>query len=657
MTIEQPRPSLVQRLLGVRPLPYDPSSPEAIAHKEHTDEIVDAWWEREVVGSRAVNPTPAVASQNREALTAAGGGRGGLAASAARITGRTVASSSFRRTTHESWQDDGWAMFDLVGELRFLATTLAHRTSKARLYVGKIAEDATATPEMVEDQELKNILEAIGDGHLGQSQLIERMSLNLFIPGDVWLVGIPKEIIEAHNDEAEGKQDDLRTATPNYIDRAKSSQLGEGQAQNDATLDSLEWRAMSISEVQFLQGNLVRLRLGPTEAEMLTVSPDDIYLVRVWRAHPRFWWQADSPVRSSLPILRELVGLTMHISAQVDSRLAGAGVFIIPESASRAVKIAAGLQADDPDDPFTEALMQSMLTPIGDRSNASAIVPLAVTVPDDAHDKFHHLTFASELDTEARPLREEAIRRLALGLDAPPELLLGTNAMNHWGAWLVQEEVVSAHIEPPLILICDALTTQYLRPILIANGMPREEAEQFVIWYNVDDLIIRPNRGADAQTLFDKGLLSPKAVREANGFDESDAPLDETDDPIVATVLGMLKEDPGLMLRPGLDIVFAQVKALLDGVPLGAVDGASPEEAGKAVTDSNVEDVHNNPDSIEPISPPSTPVQGTPGAPPTTSAPLSNPTGPGAAPLAVLRKPADLHGTLSAQLAALTSEG
>src|SRR3546814_17159695 len=59
-------------------------------------------------------------------------------------------------------------------------------------------------------------------------------------------------------------------------------------------------------------------------------------------------------------------------------------------------------------------------------------------------------TFHTPFDEETRELREEAIRRLALGQDAPPELLLGVGNMNHWGAWLVQADTNNTHVEPPL---------------------------------------------------------------------------------------------------------------------------------------------------------------------------------------------------------------
>ena len=666
-TPQPAKPGFLQRTFRSRPpMPYDPAEraredAEREAARDNR-ETANRWWERETrdrtfdevisparVGvSSSLEPLPA----NRRAISRRKNDDvpvvPSLVASARRVTNHTVASTSFRRSTHEAWQDDGWSMYDLVSELRFVATTLAQRTSKAKLFVGQINEDPNSDPIPSTDAKMKQILEALGDGHLGMARLIERLTLNLFVPGDGWLVGIPKELLE----ETEAQRDArmvsrngqptqnsrgfAEVASPQRVDRTPGSQSEsatvDDEPLNQDTLDSLDWRMLSIAEVQFIQGDLVQLRLGPTEEEIVKAQPDDLYLIRVWRPHPRYWWNADSPTRSSLPVLRELVGLTMHISAQVDSRLAGAGVFIVPESASRAAKRAAGLADDSQEDPFTDAMIEGMLTPIGDRSNASAVVPLVFTVPDDVTEHFHHITFDKPLDTEARPLREEAIRRLALGLDAPPELLLGTDGMNHWGAWLVQEEVVTAHIVPPLELICDALTTQYLRPILVANGMDQEQAEQFVIWYDVSGLIVRPNRSADAQQLYDKGVLSDKALREANGFDESDAPQEMTDDPVIKAVFEMVQQDPALMLRPGLNVLVDQLRALLEGKPMGAIDGTPDNVASQAVSGPNAEDVDNK-RPIEPVSPPvapkgtngETPVANPGAVPSTAGSPLQAP--------------------------------
>src|SRR3546814_9449478 len=92
--------------------------------------------------------------------------------------------------------------------------------------------------------------------------------------------------------------------------------------------------------------------------------------------------------------------------------------------------------------------MEAMHPPFRDRASAAAVVPLTVPIPDDgtgrsAADYVHAQTFHTPFDEETRELREEAIRRLALGQDAPPELLLGVGNMNHWGAWLVQADTRS----------------------------------------------------------------------------------------------------------------------------------------------------------------------------------------------------------------------
>ena len=464
-----------------------------------------------------------------------------LLASASRLTQEALTGKRWSAASQD-WQEDAWDMLDLVGEQRFLTNTLANRLSQARLYVGRIDGGAMLDdPEPVTDPTINSVLEALGGSPTGRSQMLRRLAVNLSISGEGWLVGVPSGLLPAEHRTREPRED--------------------WRPGDDLFLDDLEWRMLSTSEVSTTPQGLAKLKF----AEKVTVeaSPDDLYLIRVWHPHPRRAWEADSPTRSSLPVLRELVGLTMHISAQVDSRLAGAGVFIVPASAAKALKIAAGVDENSNEDPFTDALIEAMMTPINDRSSAAALVPLVVTVPDEATDKFQYFSFSSNLDTEARQLREEAIRRLALGQDAPPELLLGTAGMNHWGAWLVREDVVSTHIEPPLALICDALTTQYLRPALQSLGV--RDADEYVVWYDVSHMITRPNRATDAQALHDKGVLSDEALRAANGFDDNDAPQDHTD-PALEIVLRMVGQAPSLAGDPGIPVLVQQIREAMAGV-------------------------------------------------------------------------------------------
>jgi len=225
------------------------------------------------------------------------------------------------------------------------------------------------------------------------------------------------------------------------------------------------------------------------------------------------------------------------------------------------------------------ALLEAMMTSIADRASASAVVPIVISVPDESADKFTHLTFSEPLDETAGERLDKAIRRLALGLDAPPELLLGTGSMNHWGAWLVLEDVVTTHLEPPLALICDALTTQYFWPVVTGEGfgMAPEQAHQYVIWYDVSDLVVRPNRSTDAMGLFDKGALSQVALRRATGFDETDAP--ETIPQEAQIAIDAIKQAPSLLATVNLADLVAQIRAVLTGQPAPA-SSSPPAPAG-----------------------------------------------------------------------------
>src|SRR5690606_20323264 len=283
------------------------------------------------------------------------------------------------------------------------------------------------------------------------------------------------------------------------------------------------------------------------------------YAIAIWSPHPADSSVPDSPVRAALPVLRELVGLTQHVSAQIDSRLAGAGMLLMYASAARAIKRSMGLAEDDPRDPFTELLVQGMLTPIGDRDSAGAVVPLVVTIPDESK-KPEYLSFAAPLDQHSVGLREEAIRRIALSLDAPPELLLGQGTTSHWTAWLTQEEVVDSHISPTLALIARELTAEVLRPILRGNGLTEAEAEQYAIWFDTSELTVKANQAQDAKELYNMDLISDEAVRRSNGFDESDAPKkQDVKDQAIDLVRDMVVGNPGLMNRPGLDVLVEQM--------------------------------------------------------------------------------------------------
>ena len=557
-------------------------------------------------------PRPSTAPSR--ALTAAASRPAGPARGASRYPATAPGSRSQQPPGTRSWQAEAWAAYDEVGEERFLASTLAGRLSQARLYVqhkplsgphSSLRDDetdATDTAPAASAAVAEAVLAALGASQQDLGQMLQRLATNLFVAGEGWLVGVPRHVI-----------DEVSPSTAPAVTAPSP----------DPSLTDLVWRVLAVTEVSSVgsDGRTVRLNLGTDGSAPVEVSADEVYMVRVWRPHPARYWEADSPTRACLPILRELIGLTRHISAQIDSRLAGAGILVVPSSASAALASdASDANAYGAPDPFVAALMDSMLRPIENRDDASAVVPLVVTVPDEAADKLNHITFSTALDSGARDLRDEAIRRLALAQDAPPELLLGSGSMNHWGAWLTREDTVTTHIEPVLALICDALTSQYLRPVLLSAGLAEDEVRTLSVGYDVSALVARPNRSEEALNLHRAGAVSDEALREASGFDDSDAkPLDER---ALMQALALVTKRPDLMGTIGIGPLTEEILKAYEG------DYSAPSEALRALAVPPTAPVDpsspSKPDQDGPGRPPSGADAAEPGRVPGSEAPVSS---------------------------------
>ena len=89
-----------------------------------------------------------------------------LTASATRIKGGRISRSV---AAPSSWQGDAWDMYDLVGEERFLASTIAGRLAQARLYVAMDGQSLADDAVVVEDDgRVYGHIAAWGTCHIGQ---------------------------------------------------------------------------------------------------------------------------------------------------------------------------------------------------------------------------------------------------------------------------------------------------------------------------------------------------------------------------------------------------------------------------------------------------------------------------------------------------------
>lgn len=296
------------------------------------------------------------------------------------------------------------------------------------------------------------------------------------------------------------------------------------------------------------------------------ISANKVRLTRVHVPDAALWDRADSASRAALPVLRELIGLTMATSACIDSRIVSAGLFHYPSSAAAAAPPDGSGEKHDADMPLGDALLEAFETSIDQQGSASARVPVMVELPDEVDgDSIGFIDFAVKFDAMTVELINTALRRLAVGMDAPAEIVLGMqNTTSHFATWAVQDDFVRQHIAPMLELMVDGIDVH------------TETKHTF----DLSPLQRRPNLGVEAIQLFDRGELSGRSMRLANSFTEEDAPTGKDEDFDRAAwenLMALLHKSPSLAQTPGIPAVLDQIKAAMKGeTPENAIYPSQP---------------------------------------------------------------------------------
>lgn len=383
--------------------------------------------------------------------------------------------------TDESWQREAWEFFDALGEFNSGVTWLAQMMSRVRIRAALLDEelDEPSISDVKPNDLAAQLLRDLAGGVGGQAQLMHGLAMQLSVPGEGYLVG------------------------------------------EQLTKKSFSWMVRSNEEVRATGGHFEVVGDRIPTVRWIPL-PENSLVVRVWRPHPRYFHIADSPARSARPIMRELELVNRHILAEYLSRLAMAGLLILPEEASFPVREEF---ADEPDAlsmEFVEIAAESIREP----GHASAVVPMLIRVPAELADKIKHIDFTVQIDEKIIDRRNSAIERLANKLDVPAEILTGRGAVNHWTAWNLDEAALKTHIAPMAELICHCLTVGYLQPRLAASG--ETDVGKWVVWYDMSELSIRPDRSENAVLAYDRGELDGEALRRETGFDEDDVPENDT---------------------------------------------------------------------------------------------------------------------------------
>ncbi|MFR9773064.1 hypothetical protein [Nocardia sp. SC052] len=441
------------------------------------------------------------------------------------------------------WSDECWDFLDVVGELSFALLWKTALISRFRLVASDIDPETGKPTGTTDNQAAIELVARIAGGATGQSQMLARLTPLLTIPGQGWLAIIYPDDVE-------------------------------------------EWHILSQEEVHTSGQDVVITRLDGTK---YTMNPKTDTLSRIWRPDPRRSSLPWSPVKAARPILRQIVRATQTIEAASKSRLAGNGVLILPSEVSMPTQ-PAPRAAPDPDAPnlppppppaakfvsasdIRKAIQEAMSKAIEDPSSAEALVPIVLMVAGQFVKDVQHLKFDTEIGERALEALEAAVRRLAMTLDMPAEVLLGQGTLNHWSLAGIEEQAVRWHASPEMEVICDALTRELLHPMLGAK------AGNTVIWYDTSDVDAEPDQINKVRNGYTDGVVNADAYMRQLGMSPEDDGYDLTSvDGWTLWATDQVRRKPELfaVLSPILRVLVPSLAELPDPAPV-AVPATRPQ--------------------------------------------------------------------------------
>lgn len=477
------------------------------------------------------------------------------------------------------WQNEAWSYLDEdhgVGELAYVVGWIAASCSRVRLIAsevdentglptGGLAEDANGNLN-AEQQRVAAIVKSFAGGPLGQAQMQKRAAECLYVPGEHWVA---------------------------ILDRGEKFPDGTPMA---------SWFIVTRDEWKKTTGDNIEIEL-PDGAKHQYVQGVDRFF-RVWNPRPRRAKEATSSTRVVMESCREIVRTTKKIKVADKSRLIGNGVVFLPAEMSlpasqspvadnqpgAPMPVTTGVAAAD---QLANLIFQQAVAAVEDEDSQAAVVPLLATVPGEHLQKIFHLKIGDEVTKVEIEKRNDAIARLAMGLNISPERLLGLSKGNHWSAWAIGDEDVQTHIKPIIETIVAAINREVLRVVLEREGI---DPAKYMLWYDASGLTADPDLTDEANKARELGALRNEVYLRALGLPEDGGHDLTTLDGAQAWAREAIMQDPTLIttLSPLLDGELADIEwpTPQPALPPGAEDPDTEDDTttgGEPNTESDDE--------------------------------------------------------------------
>jgi hypothetical protein len=399
--------------------------------------------------------------------------------------------------TRMGWQADAWDYRDLVGELAGALRFRSNAMAKVALKIGQVQEGEDEPIDADSDQcTLPPALKKAAQDCLDRLPwrngyaFLGILDTCLSVTGEAWLHGKPSD---------------------------------------DGT-DTEVWTVLSTDEVQPV-GSGGRMGIVSVPGKPARpLDPAKEALIRLWVPHPRYKAVADSPVRSIRDVLEDIVLIGRELRAASRSRIAANGILFVTHDMS--VVKPRNDDTDEPDD-FAADLEAATLAPIANEGEAGAVVPIVVQADKEDIAAVKHVTFERATSADLGDKLRASLTRMAESIDVPPTVVTGLGDTNHWNAYVIDATTWRNHLEPGVRIMVDSITEGYLRTSLAmattqgGYGFSPDETRQVVVWYDAGKVTENANRAQDAKDAYDRFAIGAKALRDALGWNDDDAPNDE----------------------------------------------------------------------------------------------------------------------------------
>lgn len=458
-------------------------------------------------------------------------------------SGTKVPAEDERNAIAQRWQIDMYRYAQIIGEARYSAIVFSNMAGRAEIGVSEaqaLASKAVWVESGPEVDEFATLAPTVRE----RTKLIRDYMLHWVIAGECYLVARERRSTDPGyqapplNPVTEKPYRTWDEYQHDQIDAADllDPDFDPSDVEGNPNIDNPIWEIVSVMEIRHI-GDVWEVQHD--NGVWLPLHKNDP-VIRMWNPAPgnrREAWSAFYAMRETL---REIEWLTRDIFTQVRSRMKHAGVWFLPDNMTYPKPPLDVIKGENPEETLaamneSEQFQLALAAASTELLDGDTVAFPTVVMVDPLAlanvDKSKLITFWNELDAKVTEMRSDAIRRFALGMDMPPEQVLGSSGLavsgssgsngsvNHWGVWANEEQTISVHIEPALDVFVEILTNAFLRPAVPETTL--------VIGYNTASLRLRQDRSEESIKLYELGLLKGEVTLRECGFDPTHDMMDD----------------------------------------------------------------------------------------------------------------------------------